>query len=212
MNSFSPNMLKTFNECPKKYYYKYVKKISVPQKESYFERGKKIHAIANYYLKGEDISKMEKILDKEDLILWERLKSNEFFNKQYLYSEYNLSCKIENFWINGRLDAIFREHDKYFILDYKTGSIPKNPEYDFQTMIYLIMADQFLEDYVSLSFVYLDLKKDINYEIVLTENLKNSYISQISNIVKEILKTQEYHTKTDNCRFCEYVKLCGLLR
>ena len=61
MNSFSPNMLKTFEACPKKYYFKYIQKISVPQKNSLFEKGKKVHALANYYLRGDDISKMEKV-------------------------------------------------------------------------------------------------------------------------------------------------------
>ena len=43
MNNFSPNMLKTFETCPKKFYFKYVQNISVPQPVSFFEKGKKIH-------------------------------------------------------------------------------------------------------------------------------------------------------------------------
>ena len=59
---FSPNMLKTFQSCPQKYWFKYIKKISTPQKASNFEKGKKIHALANYYLKGDDVSKLETTL------------------------------------------------------------------------------------------------------------------------------------------------------
>ena len=102
MNSFSPNMLKTFEVCPKKYYFKYIQKISVPQKSSLFEKGKKVHALANYYLRGDDISKMEKALKDEELKLWEILKQNEFFQKTYVNSEYNVSCKIGNYWIGGK--------------------------------------------------------------------------------------------------------------
>ena len=69
MNSFSPNMLKTFEACPKKYYFKYIQKISVPQKSAVFETGKKVHALANYYLRGDDITKMEKALNSDEKLI-----------------------------------------------------------------------------------------------------------------------------------------------
>ena len=47
-NIISPNMLKTYDECPFKYYLRYIQQISAPQKETPFEKGKKIHALANY--------------------------------------------------------------------------------------------------------------------------------------------------------------------
>ena len=39
---FSPNMLKTFEHCPKKYYFKYIKNISMPVNDEIFELGKNI--------------------------------------------------------------------------------------------------------------------------------------------------------------------------
>ena len=162
MNSFSPNMLKTFETCPQKYYFKYIEKISVPQKNNLFEKGKKVHALANYYLRGDDISKMEKALNSEELKLWEILKQNEFFNKKYIASEYNISSRIENFWIGGRLDALMQDEQNYYILDYKTGTIPQNPETDFQTIIYLTSTDKMLSNKKNLYFVYIDLKNNQN--------------------------------------------------
>ena len=52
---FSPNMLKTFQQCPKKFYFRYVEKISMPMDDTIFEFGKNIHALASYYLKKENI-------------------------------------------------------------------------------------------------------------------------------------------------------------
>ena len=60
MTNYSPNMLKTFKSCPLKYKFKYIDRISLPQKASFFEKGKKVHALANYYLKGDDISKFDR--------------------------------------------------------------------------------------------------------------------------------------------------------
>lgn len=208
MNNFSPNMLKTYISCPKKYYFKYIQNISMPQPASFFEKGKKIHALANYYLRGADISNMINELDDEEKPVWQKLFENEFFKKTYVNSEYNLSCKIGDFWVGGRLDALMRDGDDYFILDYKTGSIPKNPETDFQTMVYLMCADKKLKNYNSLKFVYIDLRNDQNAIIELTTERKKLYEKALTEIYKRITEETEYPQKTDSCSFCEYSKLC----
>lgn len=210
MNSFSPNMLKTFADCPHKYYLKYVKKISIPQPASYFEKGKKIHALANYYLRGDDISKIINGLTEDEKAIWDMLFQNEFFKKKYVKSEYNLSCKIGEFWIGGRLDALMQDNEDYYILDYKTGSIPKTPEADFQTMVYLICADKKIKNYNSLKFVYIDLKNNVNAVIELTSERKEKYIKVLSDICTMISTSNEYPQKQDKCRFCEYQKMCNV--
>lgn len=208
MNNFSPNMLKTYALCPKKFFYRYVRNISVPQAASLFEKGKKIHALAHYYLQGADISNMEKALNDNEQIIWQSLLKNPYFNKKYLHSEYNLSCKISDYWVGGRIDALMRDGDNYFILDYKTGSIPQNPETDFQTMVYLICADKKLKEYDSLNFVYIDLKNNRNELIELTQERKSEYIRILQDVCKKISASNEYPSKTDRCNCCEYKKLC----
>ena len=208
MNSFSPNMLKTFETCPKKYYFKYIEKISVPQKSNLFEKGKKVHALANYYLRGDDISKMEKALNSEELKLWEILKQNEFFNKTYVNSEYNLSCKVGNYWIGGRLDALMKDEKNYYILDYKTGSIPKNPEYDYQTITYLLCASKMYGN--NIKFIYIDLKNNQNSIIDFNSAKAKEYERRITDICDKITNAQfpEEIEHTNICNFCEYKKIC----
>lgn len=208
MNSFSPNMLKTFEACPKKYYFKYVQKISVPQKSSLFEKGKKVHALANYYLRGDDISKIEKALSSDEKSTWDTLKQNEFFQKSYVNSEYNLSCKIGSYWIGGRLDALMKDENNYYILDYKTGSIPKNPEYDFQTMVYLLCTAKMYGS--NLMFVYIDLKNNqnciIDFNLEKAQEYEKKLISIFEKITNAQLPDEIEHYKT--CDFCEYKKIC----
>lgn len=208
MNNFSPNMLKTYINCPKKYYFKYIQNISMPQPASYFEKGKKIHALAHYYLQGADISNMLNALNADEQIIWQNLLQNEFFSKTYVNSEYNLSCKIGNYWVGGRLDALMKETDDYFILDYKTGSIPKDCETDFQTMVYLLCADKKIKEYNSLKFVYIDLKNNENAIIEFTEEKKFLYIQSLKAVCEKISRTAEYPQNCDKCKFCEYQKLC----
>lgn len=216
MTNYSPNMLKTFKSCPLKYKFKYIDRISLPQKASFFEKGKKVHALANYYLKGDDISKFEPTLNENEKIAWNNLKSNEFFSYKYVNSEYNLSCKIGDYWIGGRLDAIVKKHknesETYYILDYKTGSIPKNPEYDYQTMVYLLCLSSapFITSQDEIKFVYIDLKNNQNCVIDFTQEKKVEYEKAITTICSNIENIQipEDIEHQKMCDFCEYKKIC----
>lgn len=211
--SFSPNMLKTFQTCPQKYWFKYVQKISMPQKNSLFEKGKKVHALANYYLQGDDISKLEAALKGDEREAWEKLKNNEYFQKSYVNSEYNLTCKVCDYWVCGRLDALVRDDENYYILDYKTGQIPKNPEFDFQTMVYLLcVSKKFKDPHHTLNtnrkvkFVYIDLKNNKNCVI----DYDKDYETLIKQMCDKIIHFQPLedieHSKI--CEFCEYRKIC----
>lgn len=216
MTNYSPNMLKTFKSCPLKYKFKYIDRISLPQKASFFEKGKKVHALANYYLKGDDISKFEPTLNENEKIAWNNLKSNEFFSYKYVNSEYNLSCKIRDYWIGGRLDAIVKKHknesETYYILDYKTGSIPQKPEYDYQTMVYLLCLSSapFITPQDEIKFVYIDLKNNQNCVIDFTQEKKVEYEKAITTICSNIENIQipEDIEHQKMCDFCEYKKIC----
>lgn len=210
MNNFSPNMLKTFESCPVKYNLKFNEKISVPQNPLLFEKGKKIHALANYYHRGTDITKLEKALTKQEFEVWECLKNNPYFSMKCLHSEYPITAKLGEIWIFGRLDAIVKDNENYYILDYKTGVIPKNPQKDFQTMIYLLCADKILPQRESLSFVYIDLKNNENKVIEFTQNSKVLYEDILTKQCNLILNTKDFEGKENrkNCKFCEYNKIC----
>ena len=207
-------MLKTFDECQQKFFFKYIEKLSVPQPSAMFEKGKKIHALANYCLKGENIEKMEKTLNTDEKIAWEKLKLNKYFKLNVVNTEYNLSCKIGKYWVGGRLDAFMMDEKNYFILDYKTGNIPENAEQDFQTIVYLLCADKLLNKkggYDLLEFVYLGLKNDVEKEILLTQDLKKQYEDNIKQVCEKIdfaLSSNVFAKTCENCERCEYFKLC----
>lgn len=234
MNNFSPNMLKVFEKCPYEFFLKYVQKLSLPQRSKIFEKGKKIHALANYFLKGFDIEKMEKTLTSDENVAWESLKNNKYFQLEVVDTEYNLSCKVGDYWVGGRLDALMKAFEQgvapspqssphrgegvppsaYYILDYKTGQIPANAEFDFQTMVYLLAADKFLTKkggYKSLKFIYLSLKTNTEKEIILSEKSKKQYEEKIILTCKEIetaIKTNHFNKNCPSCEHCEYKKLC----
>ena len=84
MQIYSPYMLKTFEQCPQKFNIKYNEKFSLVQNSKYFEKGKNIHALASYYLQGFNVEKLEKSLDKSELLYWGNLKNSEYFKKEVL--------------------------------------------------------------------------------------------------------------------------------
>lgn len=202
---YSPNMLKTYEACPKKFYYKYMKNISMPVHEEIYELGKNIHALASYYLRNENIIKMEAALSERESLIWEYLKSLKYFSYEVINTEYNLAVKIENYFLGGRLDALVKNNENYYILDYKTGSIPKNPKYDFQTMIYLLAVKEFFQTN-HVTFVYLDLKHKDETAITLTPQLENEYKEKLINTINKI-NTGGDLPKKQNCK-CEYSLIC----
>lgn len=224
MNNFSPNMLKSFEECQQKFFLKYIEKISLPQRAAFFEKGKKVHALANYYLNGANIEKMEKTLSPEEKNAWENLKSNKYFKLNAINTEYNLTCKVGKYWVGGRLDALMQENISsnslnknlinYVILDYKTGQVPANAQQDFQTIVYLLCADKLLNKkggYNSLNFVYLGLKNNVEKEILFTQDLKKQYEEKVISTCEKIdfcISSKTTSKNMNHCKCCEYNKIC----
>lgn len=198
-------MLKTYELCPKKFHIKYIENTSMPVNDDIFEFGKNIHALAAYYLKKENIDKMELSLNKNEAEVWKYLKSCKYFTYETLETEYNLSFKLEDVFLGGRLDALVKENEHYYILDYKTGSAPKGAKYDFQTMIYMLAVNYYYETN-NISFVYLDLKNRTEVKIDLTEELKIEYLEKLKNTLSKI-KKDDFSKKMSNCN-CEYNIIC----
>lgn len=205
LQSFSPNMLKTFEICPKKFYFRYVKNIAMPVNDEVFELGKNIHALASYYLRKENIDKMEGSLNERESFLWQYLKTVPYFAYEAVATEYNLTVKVSDKFFGGRLDALVKQGEEFYILDYKTGAAPKNSKYDFQTMIYMLAVRAYYNTN-NVTFVYLDLKNKTEVVIKLTEQLVKEYELKLDEIVTRINK-EEYKTNKKSCP-CEYDIIC----
>lgn len=202
---FSPNMLKTYEQCPKKYFLKYIKHINMPINDDIFEFGKNIHALASYYLKKENIDKMEASLTEKEAAVWNYLKSISYFTYDVINTEYTLTVKVGSYYFGGRLDGLVKDSDEYYILDYKTGSAPKNAKYDFQTMIYLLAVSKLFKTQ-NVNFIYIDLKNKENVKIKLTQELILEYEKKLIEAADKITTLDEPDKKNE-CN-CEYKAIC----
>ena len=204
---FSPNMLKTYSSCPKKFYLQYVNSISMPVNENIFEAGKNIHALASYYLKKEQIDKMENSLSEKEKRLWGYLKQLNYFSYEYIASEYNLNIKLDGYIFGGRLDALLKKDNRYYILDYKTGNIPENAVYDYQTMIYMLAVSEFF-DTKEIDFIYIDLKNQKECVVTFNDKLALEYKEKLISVAKSITNNDFFtKNKKPNCK-CEYSLIC----
>ena len=175
----SPHMLKTIETSKDLFIKKYIERVPEIQLSARFKQGKEIHALANYYIKGQNITKLERALDSNRKNIWNKLKTNKYFNLEYVNSEYAISAKLNEFWVGGRIDALVKNGESYYILDYKTGKIPNNATYDYQTMVYLYCLDKILKKYDSLTFVYLGLRDGREESIKLSPELKSEYYKKL---------------------------------
>ena len=201
----SPNMLKTYELCPRKFYLRYVKNISMPVNDDIFEFGKNIHALASYYLRGENIDKMELSLSEREAAVWNYLKGIKYFGYEVVNTEYNLSLKLGDAFFGGRLDALVKEDDTYYILDYKTGSAPKNAKFDYQTMIYLLALSKFFKT-DKVKFIYIDLKNKEELAVEYSPELGEEYQKRLVNAAAKI-NSDEIPPKKTECK-CEYKAVC----
>ena len=207
IKTFSPYMLKTFELCPRKFEFQYIKNISMPVDDEIFETGKNIHALASYFLRNEYITNMENSLSEKERQLWEYLKNIKYFSFNTIKTEYNLTVKVGEIFYGGRLDALVENNGYLYILDYKTGSAPKNAKYDYQTMIYLLAVSEFYKTN-DISFVYIDLKNKEEVCIEYSENLKTEYTEKLINVTKKINSNDfSLIKKRAECN-CEYKKIC----
>ena len=202
---YSPNMLKTYELCPRKFYFKYIKNISMPINDEIFELGKNIHALASYYLRKENIYKIENSLTEKEKNMWTYLKEIEYFSYETINTEYSLSFKFNDIYLGGRLDALVKKDDMYYILDYKTGSAPQNAKFDYQTIVYLLATAEFFKT-TNVVFVYIDLKNKTEVKIELTDELINDYKIKLNNILSNI-NSSDFKKKNENCS-CEYNIIC----
>lgn len=94
----------------------------------------------------------------------------------------------DTFFLTGRFDAVLRndfqntKNPKIKIYDWKTQNLPKNPENDIQTMVYLYSSSKLYKTQ-DISITYVSLTK--NEAVEIPYNKERDYFSAILNIVKK---------------------------
>ncbi len=221
MELYTNSMLKDWKTCANRYYFKYVKKISIPKSEENFELGRKVHAMVNYYLNGFDMDIMEKSAGEDVLRHYKSILSHPLLKQEHFLSEWGFTTSIgetKNLFV-GRIDAIFYDpkNNKYTIADWKTGmNIPKIASLDVQAQIYLYAFYRAQSDLgikfapEDLSFVFVQTpslnESRVDFSKELYERFEEDFLSEIK--AMQNCKAPKSVQDKPACKFCEYRFMC----
>lgn len=182
-DTFSANSIKILDKSYDEFKLRYVDKLNLLEFSKDTFKGNKLHSIICYYLKGYDISKFKNALSDDELLIFNNLKNSKivdfikssdekFIEKSfYIKEEFN----TKPFYLTGRFDIVVKNSNKYTIIDWKTGSIPKEPYNDIQTIVYFEAAEK-LFNTKSIEMIYYSLEKEsstvVHYEGFYSDKIK----------------------------------------
>ena len=212
--------LQTYDECPQKYKLCYIDKVHIVESlrnQQSSQTGNKIHNLINYYLKGQDTTKLVPTLFQDEKILWHNFITSGIKNYTTKASEFAFNVKIDEHWLTGRIDALFEYDEKYIILDWKTGENFRSENAKFQTSFYLLCmyeilkAKELIKSPEQLELHYLNLQTNTTIKINFDRDLYLQYKTTILNIINEInTKNTFVCNRTDKCPRCKYYRACPL--
>lgn len=227
----SATKLRDFLECPRRYYYKYIKKIDEFEIPSFMPKSSEVGSLLHEALRVlykreksyEDVKAIEKdfkeivnlmvsqksIYIKFEIDIWIK-KLKEFFEKEVerfkdgvrVYEvETQKRKEFNGFELEGKIDRIDFYRGSYQIIDYKSSSVKKPSKKDLDD----------IKDF-QLTFYYL-LSKDLGeieglylYDLNSAKMIKEPFLSDKIEILKSILDSLK--KKEIDFKKCEDIKYC----
>lgn len=217
IKTFTSDHFETYKRCPKAYYYKYIKKIRFALQKDTYKLGRNIHSLVYYKLRGLPLKKLESSLDETTRKHWENICDHPLLNKKLVCAEWGFDILLgDDFWLNGRIDAVFEDNSQYIIADWKTGqSLPYAPAEKFQAMIYMYSFYKAQDDLgisfepSQLKFVFVSSdKKNVQKEIICSEEMICEIEKNLTDMAAQIEAIKEFEADNTNCHFCEFQQIC----
>lgn len=227
----SNSKLRTFLECKRKYYYKYILKLKEHKIDSdildEFEMGNLLHeALRRLYSTKKSFDDVEVlkrsfelVVDEfslqseydEYLLMLQKMKLSGFYENeiQRFRDGYELflvekdeECNFCGFNLYGRIDRVDKKDDKLYVLDYKSGGYKLYDEKNLQDA-----TDFQLEFYYLLMQKYGEVASCGYYDIFEHKVVEESLLKPKLELLEQ--KLLEYATtKVINFSMCDDLKIC----
>ncbi len=152
----TPDQLKTWTRCQKKFLLQYKRRLQWPGDARNFALGRDVHKLMDYVSRGLSVESLLHSATEDVRLCFEGLMRHESAHWEILASEWAFTVPFKdvfanddilmshNVWLTGRMDRVSiqrgnsPEEDRIVILDWKTGTAtPKLPADDWQTRCYL---------------------------------------------------------------------------
>ena len=236
--TWSASRLKTYLECKRKYYYRYIQKIKAKDEEEMNE-GQFLHKVLEYlfneksfYTSKEEMQKaLDILLDRlhpdqgakaaYQKLLWkEKLKG--FVDAQIahfaedwkvLEREKEFEGDIGGLHFKGRIDRIDQDATHTFVLDYKSGNVEKEPKRlnpDKITDFQMSVYHQLLSGkYQNINLAFLKILEKGEIQRVTLLEERNMLLGEHIITLKQTKSfVAEKCDDLQRCKYCEFTLMC----
>ena len=212
---WSHSRLSTYESCPKKAYYRYVKKVSEEHHPA-AERGVRIHGLAEEYIKGE-ISEMPSELylfyEGFEQLRLEYEEGSVCVEEQWAF---NLSWEKtdwdgEDTWGRYIVDALIMQGTHAKVIDFKTGRYKDyNEGYKGQCALYACCVFMRFPELktIQTELWYLDHHKITKYSFTRDDAEKQKKEFHARGLAMTTDEKFETSPSEEACRFCSFTKIC----
>ena len=237
--TWSASRLKTFLDCKRKYYYRYIQKLQGKPEEELNE-GAFLHSLLdhlhrekNSYTSKEEMQKnidilLDQLLPYEDAktnyqkLLW-KAKLKGFVESQVAHfnmdwkvveREKEFQSTIGGLRFKGRIDRIDQNATHTLVLDYKSGSTKeaqKTKNIETLNDLQMSIYQQMLSSkYQNISLAFVKLFEDGEIEEITALEEKNERLSEV---IVELKQTKSFVAEKcedlQQCKWCEFALMCG---
>ncbi|WP_373532134.1 PD-(D/E)XK nuclease family protein [Vampirovibrio sp.] len=235
----SSDAFKSWSRCKRQFFYKHVKKMQWPADIQHFRLGRDVHKLLDYQARGLDCGLLLANAPMDVRVSWQKLLNHPIAHLPVIANEWAFHTPIsteEGYtdWLTGRIDRVARRQDMVLVIDWKTGTgVPRNPELDWQTRLYLyalleVAHTPSAEDLglnphgplqpEQVQFVYVEVKADTHTpvrEVVLPYNsAKHEATRQTLQAIVSAMAVEEEYALPESLqcpdKFCSYRTICGI--
>lgn len=189
IDTFSANSLKILDSSLKEFKMRYLSNLYLIEDNEELKVGNKFHNIICYYLKNFDIEKFKKGFNSAELQILEQFINSEIvkfaISGDEKFIEQPFFVKINDKYLTGRFDAVIKKNETYYILDWKINNLPKNPNSDIQTLVYIYSLSKLYKT-KNIKMVYYSILKNEKFEINIDENKLNEAKEKIVQIINKL--------------------------
>jgi len=237
--TWSASRLKTYLDCKRKYYYRYIQKIQA-KKDDELNEGAFLHSLLDHlhteqdsYHTKEEMQKnidilLDKLLPYEDSktsyqkLLW-KAKLKGFVERQVAHfnadwkvieREKEFQSDIGGLKFKGRIDRIDQNATHTLVLDYKSGSTKeaqKSKNIETLNDLQMSIYQQMLNSkYKNINLAFVKLFENGDIEEITALEEKNERLSEV---IVELKKTKSFVAEKcedlQKCKWCEFTLMCG---
>lgn len=232
---FSQSSLQDYQDCPKRFYLRYLQQLAYPAEETepaleserHLQQGEYFHRLVHQSLLGLPEEKLARLANTRDLEQWWQnwvsFRQVAGFEQATLYPEWTLSAPLGLYRVVAKYDLIVQHpNGKWVIYDWKTYRRRPLNEWlaaRWQTRLYpalLCLAGAHLNDghpiqpeQVEMIYWFADFPQDPATFVYRTAQFQRDQ-DALQKLIREILTTSAFPPteETRRCRFCVYRGYC----